>query len=432
MRGRSWTLSASSLLVLVLAFVSCNESKPKVVTTTASDSFGTHDNLNIEVAQDVAQASRTIALEKAKKRASEVHKKKRKEYQERLKHSSTTTTESYQDIDEAGELHGGDKASELDQVKIRASDGGAVAISEIEEEKGGRIFYADNQNSSSSIPPTETTVEEGIHAQGTHVEVGGGKCLKLNQDENQPFLTFSQETAPSSNNALLRHVTSLLNKHLEGVISVDISMNANSKHANVGIFIITAVITRIVKLENGKNETIDERFEIPYEITDIDECSLPPSHPMSHNCHPSTQCVNIVGSYECSCKRGSWGMKGSGSTHPQKWVVLRWLLHLGLFPLDTENDAGMCGGKANTSECCFHGHTYDDDPWIFVNQCKTNFRCTNDPCLGETCPGGSYCKPGAAYGDFSCTCKSGYKVSAAHVLSGLLAEIMVQFFGYSI
>ncbi len=404
---RSGTV-ASLLLVFALVFVSCDESLPKVTTT--SGSLGMHDNLNIESIDDVARAARTIALEKAKKRASEVYKKKMKGNQQPIQRS----TEPYHHIDEVEDLEV-DKTTEVDvEGKMRVPD---VVISEIEEEKGRRIFCSDNQNSS-SVPPTEpfVTVEEGIEGEGTHMKHAKKKCLKLNEDEKQPFLTFSQETAPSSNNALLRHVASLVNKHLEGVVNVDISLYGNPKHAKVGRFIITAAITRIVQFGNGKQESIEECFEIPYEITDINECSLPPSHPMSHNCHPSAQCVNIVGSYECSCKRGSWGVKDSGSMYHRKWVVLRLLAHLGLFQGGKEKSDGSCGGKANTSECCFSGHCYDDDPWISESHCKTNFRCTSNPCFGEKCPRRSFCIPGTGYGDFRCACKPGYKVSAAHVI----------------
>ncbi len=405
---RSGTV-ASLLLVFALVFVSCDESLPEVANTAGS--LGTHDNLNIEVTDDVAKAARVIALEKAKKRASEVHKKRMKENEQKIQCS----TESYRHIDENVEELEVDKTTEVEvEGKMRVSD---MDTSEIEEEKGRRIFCSDNQNSS-SVPPTEpfVTVEEGTEGEGTHMKHKAKNCLKLNKDENEPFLTFSQESAPSSNNALLTHVTSLVNKNLEGVVNVDVSLHGNPKHAKVGRFIITAVITRIVQLESGKQESVEECFEIPYEITDIDECSLPPSHPMSHNCHPSAQCVNVVGSYECSCKRGSWGVKGSGSMYPQKWMMLRLLAHLGLFQGGKEKSGGNCGGKTNTSECCFSGHCYDDDPWISENHCKTNFRCTNDPCLGGKCPRRSSCIPGTGYDDFHCACKPGYKVSAAHVI----------------
>ncbi len=307
----------------------------------------------------------------------------------------------------AGAVHSVTTEKEVES-KMRAAP---EVVSETDEkEKEGEVSCGDDQNTSSSPPPVEPNLTQ------PHTRQHKTKCLKLNEVANETLLIFSQETAPSSNNALLTHVARLLNEHIEGVVNVDISLRGNPKNTEVGKFMITAIINRIVQLENGRQESVEECFEIPYEIRDMDECSLPPSHPMSHNCHPSAQCVNVVGSYECSCERGSWGVSGSGSPYPQKGMVLWILSYVGLIKSSGEKSRGNCGGKANTSECCFSAH-YHDDLWISEKNCKSDFRCTSDPCLGEKCPSRSSCQPGSGYSDFHCACKQGYKVSAVRVIA---------------
>ncbi|CAN0197319.1 unnamed protein product, partial [Hapterophycus canaliculatus] len=62
-----------------------------------------------------------------------------------------------------------------------------------------------------------------------------------------------------------------------------------------GKFTATATITRV----SPSGEDVEQCYDIPYEIRDTDECSLPEGHPMRHKCHRSTVCINTVGSYEC-------------------------------------------------------------------------------------------------------------------------------------
>ena len=73
------------------------------------------------------------------------------------------------------------------------------------------------------------------------------------------------------------------------------SLEKNSINRKVGKFTATAIITRV-----GPGDVDEELcFEIPYEITDTDECMLPVGQPMRHKCHGSTVCRNTLGSYEC-------------------------------------------------------------------------------------------------------------------------------------
>lgn len=69
----------------------------------------------------------------------------------------------------------------------------------------------------------------------------------------------------------------------------------SSQNRKVGKFTATATITRV----SPSGEDVEQCYNIPYEIRDTDECTLPEGHPMRHKCHRSTVCINTVGSYEC-------------------------------------------------------------------------------------------------------------------------------------
>jgi hypothetical protein len=127
----------------------------------------------------------------------------------------------------------------------------------------------------------------------------------------------------------------------------DISLRGDSMHATVGSFEVKATISRLTS-----NGVATECYSIPYEILDIDECSYPKSHPLSANCASGTKCVNTLGSYECACPDGLWGVQGSGSGEGGVGL-LKSLFSSSKLP------EGACGGEKNTSHCCLHVQRYE-------------------------------------------------------------------------
>lgn len=215
--------------------------------------------------------------------------------------------------------------------------------------------------------------------------------------EDDAMFVFSQETAPSSNNALVKKVTEMINTRLEGVMSVEIGLRGDSIHSRVGKFQTVAKITR--RKPNG--EEVDECYRIPYEITDVDECSMPLGHEWRHNCHPTAQCVNTIGSYECACAKGKWGVSGSGQVNTPTGVTA-------MFARLARQ--GRCGGEHDTSKCCL-GLICDGDAKQCQKQCKASFRCTNDVCAEANCPKNSTCTPtstNSGYGEYECKCNKGF------------------------
>ncbi|KAG5192061.1 hypothetical protein JKP88DRAFT_266351 [Tribonema minus] len=97
-------------------------------------------------------------------------------------------------------------------------------------------------------------------AEGAH----GVKCKTL----EDAVLVFGQPEAPSSNNMLLMRVMALINEHLDGVTSVDVNLRVDSLRAKVGRFTAQTNISRL----GPSGETIQECYNIPYEVQDVDEC----------------------------------------------------------------------------------------------------------------------------------------------------------------
>ncbi|CAN0206003.1 unnamed protein product [Ascophyllum nodosum] len=202
------------------------------------------------------------------------------------------------------------------------------------------------------------------------------------------MLVYTQLEAESSNNDLLSKAYGIINDMLEGVTSMSMDYSGQGINRKVGKFTATAIITRV-----GPGDVDEELcFEIPYEITDTDECMLPVGQPMRHKCHGSTVCRNTLGSYECECTGGFWGEKGSGSPS------------LDDKPIKMED--GTCGGEQSTDSCCGRYLPYNVER---MAKCREDFKCTSDPCKGHTCDEHSWCSPGRGYEDYECPCKDGFK-----------------------
>eukprot|EP00611_Tribonema_gayanum_P018011 TRINITY_DN3102_c0_g2_i1.p1 TRINITY_DN3102_c0_g2~~TRINITY_DN3102_c0_g2_i1.p1 ORF type:complete len:795 (-),score=168.48 TRINITY_DN3102_c0_g2_i1:496-2880(-) len=241
-------------------------------------------------------------------------------------------------------------------------------------------------------------------AKGAH----GVTCKTL----EDAVLVFGQPEAPSSNNMLLMRVMALINEHLDGVTSVDVNLRVDSLRAKVGRFTAQTNISRL----GPSGETIQECYNIPYEVQDVDECSLPTDHAWHHNCHASARCANTIGSYDCACPAYTWGMRSSGSP--------------ALTAEDRDNLPGKCGGRRSTADCCKELRC-DGDPKLCTRACKGDFSCTDDSCYGITCPAHASCQSldvrssgveeaalsdmAPEYTAYVCMCQQGYVMTEANV-----------------
>ena len=143
------------------------------------------------------------------------------------------------------------------------------------------------------------------------------------------------------------------------------------------------------------SDLVDMCYMVPFEITDVDECATEGWHKLAHKCHHSSSCVNSIGSYECECDADSYGVPGSGSHAATAKLAL--------------SVPGGCGGAKSTEQCCGTpgaGKTSD-----YMANCKSNFRCTDDHCLGNTCHKDAVCipNPSAGKGAYSCQCNDDFE-----------------------
>mmetsp|Transcript_14331 Transcript_14331/g.21228 ORF Transcript_14331/g.21228 Transcript_14331/m.21228 type:complete len:704 (+) Transcript_14331:66-2177(+) len=196
--------------------------------------------------------------------------------------------------------------------------------------------------------------------------------------------------------------TTYLYQKLSGITWFDIEIEGDST-GTIGTYTMRANVFLKETSPEGEEKGKQDCFFIPYEITDVDECSLNPGDPWFHNCHPSTGCRNTIGSFECDCNAHSWGVRGSGSTYPE-------------YEYRDPKDE-ICGGKMSTEECCSSLPCLGS-PQFCIKNCKSNFRCTSDPCKEVNCPSNSTCKRTSDneplisgksnYESYKCQCNEGF------------------------
>lgn len=158
-------------------------------------------------------------------------------------------------------------------------------------------------------------------------EKGKQQCERL-----PTSLIYSQIDAPTDISGILRVVVEKINRDVTGVLDVEVGWTGAELHRKVGERIVTCTVTRLAEsyMKNssstattdddnnnkdlnggGEQQTthdeyeqqnvITQCFEVPFTILDVDECILPPSHPMVHQCIFPAVCINTLGSYECAC-----------------------------------------------------------------------------------------------------------------------------------
>jgi len=267
-------------------------------------------------------------------------------------------------------------------------------------------------------------------------EASGGETVqsqRQNQHQRQQqcerlptSLTYSQDSAPADVSAILRVVVEKINRDVTGVVDVEVAWSGAELHRRVGERIVRCTVTRLAgSVDDGSDgdaegneggddndegnvvppaesgidshgrEVVTQCFEVPFTITDVNECAVPESNTMAHRCHPPSVCVNTLGSYECLCPSESDGSVGkvyavrapNFVAQSNFWERLAeearnaWELSLG------SSGESSCPSLASTYGCCDEDGRSDEG-----KECRASFRCPVDPCAQSKTSAGNHSK----------------------------------------
>jgi len=202
------------------------------------------------------------------------------------------------------------------------------------------------------------------------LSIGYESCSQLDT-----FL-YAQDQAPKDISAVLSLMSAKVNHEITRVIKIEVRQEDSSQSfplGTVGEHVMIAIVKRLNDIDNQVEELC---FHFKFEITDIDECTLPTSHPMAAKCHESLECVNTSGSYECRCRGTAYGVPGG---------------------------MGQCSGATNTT-CCTEGTSLAKKE---IQTCKAAFRCTESKCPGD-CDPKAACTNSKDGKSFTCQCQTPY------------------------
>ena len=232
--------------------------------------------------------------------------------------------------------------------------------------------------------------------------------------------TLGSLTLLFSNFFQLPVVVKRINQVLPGVVDVEVEWHGGDLHGTVGEHIVRARVTRLaseaaassqpsdsikqqqITTDEGGRSVVTQCFEVPFTITDTNECMLPESHPMRHKCHSTAQCINTVGSYECLCPRlissattevtsDSIRLLPHETASDDFWVAMKreeterspWERSL------ASASQSSCPGHVSTHGCCPE-RVHSKGPE--ATDCRANFRCPVDPChSNHTCATNAKC-----------------------------------------
>lgn len=131
-------------------------------------------------------------------------------------------------------------------------------------------------------------------------------------------------------NMIIKMASKFLNEMFDELKSIHIDYDGEALSGRIGNYVVRAHIKR---LDTNGNE-VSECHTVDYWVEDVDECELG-----THKCQSTTECFNTIGSYECQCVSGFYGVQGSGSISVSKSLYSKRL-------------SGACGGERNTAKCC--------------------------------------------------------------------------------
>lgn len=130
-----------------------------------------------------------------------------------------------------------------------------------------------------------------------------------------------------------------------------------------------------ITLDEQGRQAIVQCFQLPFSITDTNECTLPKGHAMRHKCREPSICVNTIGSYECLCPR--LGQEATSlEVGDEFWNELKQQQRTPWEVSYSSSVKTSCPSSASTRDCCSAlPHSSDG------KTCRSAFACPPDPCM---------------------------------------------------